>query len=1087
MAAFLTAAFAALGESSIGGAIVRILIAYGISRLINGSQNSNSPTTPIDKGVRLQLSPDTTNPIPLVYGSTYLGAKITDGQITDANQTMWYCLTICESGAGNRLSDNHGVVHTIDEIYMNNNRVVLQSDGVTVDYVYTQDPSGTKSVDKNPQGLVKIYFFDGGSGSNILPTDAPTGATVPTTDARSLMPGWTNDHRMTNLTFALVKLTYNSAKGITSLPTFQFKVSNNLYQPGDAIYDYLTRSISGAGLSADQIDTDSLRALNTYSNELVTYVDPVTFQQDTLIRYMINGLIDPSKKVFDNLQQLANASGSFINYDITRGKWSMKINRDYSPGLAFNDSNMLGGISVTGTSLDSMYNAVEVSFPHRELQSQMDTVRIDIPRDGNTFLNPNEPENILKISYDLVDEPLQALELGYIELYQNRMDQVITFTTDYSMFQVEAGDIITVTQAIYSWDHKPFRVIRVREIESDQGGLALEITAHEYDSYIYTARGTPIRPGVPVGPINPPIGVIGKPTKPTVSSTNNDAIPSVTVTGYTPNGLVDRFEFWVSTDQTNYSLMGTDLNANGEPFNYNTALSYTNFTLLGGTYYFKVRGANKDAVGPYSDATDAFTWAPVATVNSQSQISTPSTLSSLLPLLGIGALAYLAYKYLYPEALAALSNTELGKLLGIEDPAKVAATKAALDNAATNFKLVQVGDNTLIPATRDVLEFVAGNGIEITADESTNTITIAAINNVSSLNGETGALNIVAGTNVTITQDATAKTITISADSSGGGNPGGGGGSTSCANEVLPDPMDFRLNDIETANSLADIYLKDDYVVNHCVSTLLPSGSNLRYSIPNSVGGQPAVFTHQAFIIGTSHNSTPPFFNASWGGAETTNWPSPYNYGQKTYKSLLYKDGGAILWKHYVPVNWTYPTVTAFTSATYYTFCIYDSSKSLAQQSWQNWTFAEGAGNAAGSSTGFYSTSGKNFKVNNNPGVDDTPVADYGTTQFLTVPSLGAYNSTTQRFYSSWPGLKSDCVLMAIGIAVFPSGGTPPATISYSGRTIYGTQNGSNTDLTTPGTSSTIGYYTFPSSRQNINNWWELKIWQENCVIPTVS
>jgi hypothetical protein len=806
MAAFLTAAAAAIGESGIGGAIVRILVAYGISRLINGSTGSNnSSTAPIDKGVRLQLQPDTTNPVPLVYGSTYLGAKVTDAQITDANKTMWYCLTICETTDATKLSGG-SVVNTINEIYMNNSRVVLESDGVTVNHIYTEDPNGTISVDKNPQGLVQIYLFNNGSASPVLPTDAPTGATVPTADARTLMPGWTNDHRMTNLTFALIKLTYNSSKGITALPTFQFKVENELYLPGDVIYDYLTRSISGAGLDSSVIDTASLTALNAYSIEETYYIDPITFQPDSLPRYKINGLVDPSKTVFTNLQSMVNASGSFINYDITSGKWNVIINKDNSPVLNFNDSNILGGITVTGTSLDQIYNSVEVSYPHRELQSQQDTVRIDIPRDGNSFLNPNEPKNILKITYDLVDEPLQALELGYIELYQNRMDQVITFTTDYSMFQVEAADVITITNSIYGWDHKQFRVIRVREIESDQGGLALEITAQEYDSYIYTAKGTPIRPGVPIGPGVPPIGVIGTPAAPTVTSTNNIAIPAVTIHGVSPSGIVDRFEFWISTDNDKFSLLGTDINSNGEIFNQGTGLTYTTFTLAAGTYYFQVRGANQNAVGAFSSSSTSFTWAPVASVNPNSSIDPgQSGLSSLLPLLGIGALAYLGYKYLYPELLSALSDTQLGKLLGIEDPTKVAETKAALDSAATNFKLVQVGTDVLIPAVRDTLEFAAGDGITLSADEATNTITItntlgaaAEIKTfkVIKTDGQpdivagtaADTLTFVAGTGITITQDAGTNTITIGTGSSGGGGGGGGsggggsGGATSNAN-----------------------------------------------------------------------------------------------------------------------------------------------------------------------------------------------------------------------------------------------------------------------------------------------------------------
>jgi hypothetical protein len=105
MAGFLTAAMAAAGSSSIGGALVRLLVAYGVSRLINKATGSTNTPEAVDQGIRLQVGPDTTNTIPVLYGSAYLGGKITDAQIADSNKTMWYCLTLAENpGSNTRLS-----------------------------------------------------------------------------------------------------------------------------------------------------------------------------------------------------------------------------------------------------------------------------------------------------------------------------------------------------------------------------------------------------------------------------------------------------------------------------------------------------------------------------------------------------------------------------------------------------------------------------------------------------------------------------------------------------------------------------------------------------------------------------------------------------------------------------------------------------------------------------------------------------------------------------------------------------------------------------------------------------------------------
>ena len=166
------------------------------------------------------------------------------------------------------------------------------------------------------------------------------------------------------------------------------------------------------------------------------------------------------------------------------------------------------------------------------MQDQYDTIKLDLPAE---FRNDNEPDNILKVRYEMLNESVQARELAYLELYQNRSDRIITFTTDYSKINAEAGDVITVTNTIYGFNNQQFRIVRVREIESEAGGLAVEITAQEYDSTIYTAGGQPRRLRTPTQALGiPSIGTIGKPAIPTVVTANNNAQPSVLITAVVP-------------------------------------------------------------------------------------------------------------------------------------------------------------------------------------------------------------------------------------------------------------------------------------------------------------------------------------------------------------------------------------------------------------------------------------------------------------------------------------------------------------------------------------------------------------------------
>lgn len=772
MAGFLTAAAAAIGSSSIGGALVRILVAYGVSRLINKATGQDNSGAQTDDGVRLQLAPDTSNPIPLVFGSAYLGGKITDAQITDANQTMWYCLTVAEVPTHARLSDSAAITTSFDEIYWNNQRVYFQADGVTIDYLVNQDGV----VDTSPRGLVKIYLYKNGSANPTLPSDLGDYlGTIPPVPgaAHTLMPGWTTATAMTNLSFALVKVSYNRDKSITGLQDIQFKLSNNLFKPGDAIYSYMRNPVSGLGFEPTMIDTGSLTALNNYADDTVSYLDEEDDTVKTLAnRYQINGIINPTDNVMNNLQKLASNTGCFVNYDIGTGLWGVTINRDISSTLSFDDSNIISGIDLTGTNLDNMYNAVEVEFPHRQLRDQIDSIRIDLPAE---FRNSNEPDNVLKIRLDLLNEPLQARELGYLELYQNRMDQVITFTSDYSKINTEAGDVVTVTNSIYGWTNQPFRVVRVREVEGEDGGLAVEITAQEYDATMYTAGGQPRRPRVPSEAIGiPGIAVIGTSDAPTTTLINLVAVPAVDITALTPSGIVDVLEYWYSADAgVTYRLLGARRNANGAPYNEDTSLTFRAANLAAGDYLFKVRGGNATAFGPFSLPTATVTWAPVQVTDAVSDTTQiTGSMSDLIGPLAMGAVAYFAYQQLYPEIMAGLGDTVLGEIFGI--PPSAVQT---MQNASGNFKIIQAGGSIQTPYTNDTITFIAGDGITIEAEANAGTITISNTTpfpfstvtvgtDVIEANSESSNITFLHGAGIVIEAFPATNTVKITADAS---------------------------------------------------------------------------------------------------------------------------------------------------------------------------------------------------------------------------------------------------------------------------------------------------------------------------------
>jgi hypothetical protein len=202
--------------------------------------------------------------------------------------------------------------------------------------------------------------------------------------------------------------------------------------------------------------------------------------------FRINGLIDPKNNVLDNINKLADAALVWVTYDATTGKWGASFNDTDTSVYSFNDNNILGGITVSGTGLSEAYNKVSVEYPHKDIRDQTDFVDVSIPL-VDRF--DNEIDNTLNLKLDLVNNPVQAQYIATVELKSSRLDKIIEFRTDYTGIAFIAGVLIDVTSSQYGFSSKLFRVTKVEEIDNDDGSIEFQITAIEYDANVYSTAG----------------------------------------------------------------------------------------------------------------------------------------------------------------------------------------------------------------------------------------------------------------------------------------------------------------------------------------------------------------------------------------------------------------------------------------------------------------------------------------------------------------------------------------------------------------------------------------------------------------------
>jgi hypothetical protein len=615
------------------------IIGYAMSRLSKGvNRENNSGTQNIDKGVRLQLKPNAENKIPVLYGRAFFGGDITDAAMTNNNKTMWYCLTLSEK-TGTRLSDSSGSTYTFHDVYLNQQRVVFKANGITVDY--TVDREGT--IDRNASGLINIYFYAGSRTAGI----SPSGYSASVPNAETLFPNWTSGaNSMNNLIFALVKVDYNREKNITGLPEMLFEVENSTKLPGDVVYDYLTSTVYGAGIRDADIDNSSLTTLNTYSDSTFGYIEEDSTAQTLADRYQINGLIDTNEKVIKNAEQILSAAASWLSYNVHTGTWSAVINRTGSSVASFTDDNVLGSVAVSGTGLQDLYNAVQVNFPHRELRDSADFIKIEIP---DADRNANEEDNTLNLTYDNINEPVQAELLGFIELKQSRVDLVVRFQTDYSYINLNAGDIIDLTNSRLGFSAKLFRIIAITEKQGNDGALTLDITALEYDADVYnTGDITRFTRTDEDGIIT--LGAIGTPGTPQITKYEQSNRPRIEVETTAPTGVVEGLEFWITFDDEeavdanrSYTLVGTKLPVGGGVYTSGTTVVFEYDNLSESDFLFKTRGFNTNTVGPFSSPSGLVEFVPeqvpdavnpdTAILDSTGGLATALTIIELLKLL----------------------------------------------------------------------------------------------------------------------------------------------------------------------------------------------------------------------------------------------------------------------------------------------------------------------------------------------------------------------------------------------------------------------------------------------------------------------
>jgi len=619
-----------IGSSFIAKTVFNIAASFLVSKLINKSSSKSKNAT---QGGRVQLPPQTNNKIPIVYGSAYVNGIITDARMISTNNktnnVMYYCLVLSEMTNTGDFS--------VENIYWNDVKLVFESASGSQHKVL----KGVKTVDATDD-YEDLNFKDG--SNNLVQIRVYAGNTssaqqiFPATDAVNAYDYWPSDPtnkkywndvayggrvNMEGLVFAIIRMEYNQEKQMTGLPNVTFKLKNTCSNPGEVWQDYMCSNRYGANIDIDEIDTTAVNDWIAHCGEWL----------NGFRRYEINGIIDTGNPVKNNIDQILQNSAAWMSYDISLGKWRVYPQWSQAASLTFNDDNIVGGIELTSTPLEDLYNELEVEYCDRNNFDQRLYARDSVPAytQGGTGImrHPNEPDNKLTMTLDLINNNVQALRVGRIQLKQTRDDLAVRFTTNHQGLQAQPGDVFNMTINLYGWVNKKFRVTRIKEIETADGALLAEINGLEYNEDVYTDE--PVSEFVPEANIGiKPLVNITKPIVATIVSVEEGIRPKIIVTGTIPSGLVTGLEFWYSTDtgipvdaNRNYKLMRIERPVSGATYVTGATVTFDFSSLDNANYIVKYRAFNNTGPGPFSDPTSPTAFSPKPAA---SQISLTTTL-----------------------------------------------------------------------------------------------------------------------------------------------------------------------------------------------------------------------------------------------------------------------------------------------------------------------------------------------------------------------------------------------------------------------------------------------------------------------------
>ena len=391
--------------------------------------------------------------LPVIYGQRKVGGtRIFIGSSGTDNIYLYMVLAICE-----------GEIHSIGDVYIND---VL-------------------STDSKYSGLLTINKYTG--TDNQAADSTLVNANI----------GWNSAHKLSGVAYLAIRFKWDQ-DAFGSIPTVHAIVQGkkiydsrtsatatvaNSSNPALCLRDYLTNSRYGKGLAASFID-DTL--FNAAANKCDALVTSYTGSSNQKI-FTCNAVINTGQSLINNVKVILSSMRGIMPY--SQGKYGLVIEDQGSATFAFDESHIIGGISIRSESKKTKFNRVVATFPDPSANWQLNQIEYPIAgsaEEAGYLAEDGGIELVKNMDLSCTTNVYSAQDIAEIALKRSRNALTMTFNATSEALNCSVSDIVSVTHSTPGFTAKAFRLQKLTL--NPDGTVAVSLVEHQDSIYPWSVK-----------------------------------------------------------------------------------------------------------------------------------------------------------------------------------------------------------------------------------------------------------------------------------------------------------------------------------------------------------------------------------------------------------------------------------------------------------------------------------------------------------------------------------------------------------------------------------------------------------------------